>query len=326
MLVGASTASAQGDALPETFTVDARSDSDQFTDTVLLADKSYTVVATGTSSVWSDESGVVDALYCFESERCEDRGTIPVRFPKLQFNDLGLDEFAGLGEGGVTYQADHRYEVEFTGVSGKLKLTYSDENYADNSGSYQVTIDEAKCESPNRKTGTGYSGLSKKMKAALGRLYGELDAVGACYRFSSGYRSQAKQNRLYKRWHKIADKKRGDKRSDTKICRQLKKAGFAQCPKGHKPPNKEGLKVAKGGPAKRSRHSSKQAADITVRFPTKRNLTKYRKAARSAGLCGPAAGDPVHVELPYKRKDGAHKKKLFKCHFPEGPAPPGSSP
>ena len=93
-----SLASGQGSTLPETFTVDATSAQPQFTKTVFEADKSYTIVATGTSSVWSDKQNVIDALYCFASSRCSDRGTIPVRFPKLQFNDMGIDEFSDLVE------------------------------------------------------------------------------------------------------------------------------------------------------------------------------------------------------------------------------------
>lgn len=146
-------ASGQGDALPETFTIDATSDASQFTGTVLRSDRRYTLVVSGTSSVWADESGVIDALYCFESQTCEDRGTIPVRHPKLKINGMSVDTFVGR-EDRVPYESDHRYELEFTGVSGMLEFTYPDSNYADNSGFYEVLVDELpvpepqSCDSP----------------------------------------------------------------------------------------------------------------------------------------------------------------------------------
>ena len=54
------------------------------------AAKTYRIVASGVTSVWLDQRGVVDALYCFRSSRCEDRGDLPVRFPKLQINGEAL--------------------------------------------------------------------------------------------------------------------------------------------------------------------------------------------------------------------------------------------
>jgi hypothetical protein len=179
-----------------------------------------------------------------------------------------------------------------------------------------------KCKKPNKKTGTGYDGLTSEMKAALGRLYDELDAIDACYRFNIGKRSQEYQDDLRRRWHDIADKPEGDHRTAAEIEQRLKNAGFAQVPTGYNPPNAQGLRVAKGGPAVRSRHTAGQAADLTVTFPRHKNLGKFQDAARTAGLCGPPAADPVHVELPYKRKDRHHRhRRVFGCHFPEGPAP-----
>ena len=231
---------------------------------------------------------------------------------------------AATGFDTLDYDADTTFHLSFpvryTGRVVNFSATASGLDDLDDE-SWGIDNVVASCPLNNTKTGRGYSGLAAKMKAALGRLYDALDGMNACYGFSSGYRSQAKQNRLYRDWHKIADKPKGDKRKDKEICNRLHGAGFAQCPKGWKKKNKAGVRVAKGGPARRSRHTSDKAADISVFFSLQPNLSKYRKAARSAGLCGPAADDPVHVELPYKRKDGAHKKKLFKCHFPEGPAP-----
>lgn len=168
-----------------------------------------------------------------------------------------------------------------------------------------------------KRTGPGHADLKPAMKGALDSLYHELeDHHNACYKFSSGYRSQAKQSKLFKRWHDIADKPKGDTRTDAKIRRQLKAAGFAQFPKGYKPKNAAGLRVAKGGPARVSRHTSGLAADLTVLFPDQKNLGKYQEAAADAGLCGPPASDPVHVEMPYSKKGGP-----LRCHFPPGPAP-----
>lgn len=167
------------------------------------------------------------------------------------------------------------------------------------------------------KTGAGYADLRPAMKAALDRLYHELeDHHNACYRFTSGFRSQAKQTKLFNRWHKIADKPRGDTRTAARIRNQLKAAGFAQFPKGYKPRNAAGVRVARGGPARVSRHTSGLAADLTVLFPEDKDLGKYQEAAADAGLCGPPASDPVHVEMPYSKKGGP-----LRCHFPPGPAP-----
>jgi hypothetical protein len=167
------------------------------------------------------------------------------------------------------------------------------------------------------KTGAGYAGLRPEMKVALDRLYFELeDRHNACYKFSSGFRSQAKQTQLFNRWHDIADKPRGDTRTGDQIHSQLAAAGFAQFPKGYKAANAAGLRVAKGGPARVSRHTSGLAADLTVLFPEQKDLGEYQDAAAKAGLCGPPASDPVHVEMPYRRDGGP-----LRCHFPESPAP-----
>jgi hypothetical protein len=199
----------------------------------------------------------------------------------------------------------------FVGISGQS---------VDSASSLDFQLGKSSCD--RVKKGTGYAGLTGEMKAALGRLYDALDAVDACYRFNIGARSQEYQDNLRARWHAIADRPQGDTRSAAKIARQLKEAGFAQAPTGYKAPNQQGLRVAEGGPAVRSRHTAGQAADLTVKFPTERNLAKFQAAARQAGLCGPPTKDPVHVELPYKRKDKAHPhRRLFRCHFPEGPAP-----
>jgi hypothetical protein len=56
-----------------------------------------------------------------------------LRFTKLLVNDKGLDDFAGHA---IPYDPSHRYEVAFTGVSGEIKLAYSDSIYVDNTGSY----------------------------------------------------------------------------------------------------------------------------------------------------------------------------------------------
>ncbi len=165
------------------------------------------------------------------------------------------------------------------------------------------------------KSGPGYAQLEPDTKRALAKLYKELDRQKACYRFTIGYRSKSTQQKLYDRWHEIADRQGpSDHRSADQVCNAVHNAGFAQCPAGRSG------RVARGGPAKpgTSRHEHGEAADITVRFPPRllKNLAKYQAAARRAGLCGPPKGDDVHVELPY----AAHGKAV-RCHFPPGPAP-----
>jgi hypothetical protein len=171
------------------------------------------------------------------------------------------------------------------------------------------------------KTGPGYPGLSPEMKSALTKLYKRLDALRACYRFNSGFRSSDEQDALRDRWRGIADRRGAqDARTFDQVCAQLRASGFAQCPvRGTTGVFRDGQGRARGGPAVQSRHSSRNAADLTVEFPPKgeRDLRRFQQAARAAGLCGPPASDPVHVELPYSRGKG----KPVRCHFPEGPAP-----
>jgi len=170
----------------------------------------------------------------------------------------------------------------------------------------------------NVPTGKGYDRLSGAMKAALKRLYREIERHHGCYRFTVGYRAQGEQDRLRRRWHEIADRRgSGDHRSESQVCAALKGAGFAQCPAGR---DRNG--DARGGPAIVSRHTSGQAADVTVRWPAafRQDLGRYQDAARRAGLCGPPSGDPVHVELPYAKRQGRDRRPV-RCHFPEGPAP-----
>lgn len=170
----------------------------------------------------------------------------------------------------------------------------------------------------NVPTGKGYAQLNRAMKAALKRLYREVEKQHGCYRFTVGYRAQREQDRLRKRWHDIADRSgSGDRRTDAQICTALKGAGFAQCPAGHA---RDG--TARGGPAAVSRHTSGSAADVTIRWPRsfRQNLGLYQQAARRAGLCGPPSSDPVHVESPYSKRKGKRRQPV-RCHFPEGPAP-----
>jgi hypothetical protein len=176
--------------------------------------------------------------------------------------------------------------------------------FGDKSWSWHFTADT--CSEPNVKTGKGYNQLSSAMKGRLTRLYSILDDQEACYRFVVGFRDETTQKDLYDRWHQIADGHKGQK----DLCGALKAAGFAQCPAGW---NSDG--TARGGPAKpgKSRHERAEAADIKVKFPSKYepNTTKFRAAAHRAGLCGPPASDPVHVEMPYKTKG----QKTATCHF-----------
>jgi hypothetical protein len=172
------------------------------------------------------------------------------------------------------------------------------------SWSWNFTADT--CPEPNVKTGKGYDKLSATMKGRLAALYSLLDAKNACYRFVVGFRDETVQKDLYDRWHQIADGHKGQQN----LCSALKSAGFAQCPTGW---DSDG--TARGGPAKpgTSRHERAEAADIKVKFPPayEPNTAKFRAAAHQAGLCGPPASDPVHVELPYKTKG----QKTATCHF-----------
>ena len=162
------------------------------------------------------------------------------------------------------------------------------------------------CPGPNVKTGKGYNQLSALMKGRLKVLYSQLDHENACYKFVVGFRNETTQKDLYDRWHQIADGHKGQKN----LCSALKAAGFAQCPAGW---NSDG--TARGGPAKpgKSRHERAEAADIKVKFPPayEPNTAKFRAAAHRAGLCGPPASDPVHVEMPYRTKG----QKTASCHF-----------
>jgi hypothetical protein len=155
-------------------------------------------------------------------------------------------------------------------------------------------------------TGPGYDTLSAAMKEALGKLYNKLKSEKGCWHFTIGARTYNQQKDLYDRWHKLAD----HQQHNPDLCRDLKAAHFAQCPKKWTPGG-----VAEGGPAVpgTSRHESHEAADITVVFKPdlKEDRGRYQAAAKAAGLCGPPESDPVHVELPHATK---HDKEA-KCHF-----------
>jgi hypothetical protein len=162
------------------------------------------------------------------------------------------------------------------------------------------------CPSLSTRTGPGYNDLNGQMKSALSRLFTNLDAIGACYKWIIGFRNESYQQDLYDRWHAIADHNQGN----PKVCSSEKAAHFAQCPTGYQPNG-----MARGGPAKpgKSRHEHHEAADITVRFPPsfEENTVRYRAAGAAAGLCGPPASDPVHGELPYVRAP----ETVARCHF-----------
>lgn len=187
----------------------------------------------------------------------------------------------------------------------------------------------------NRTGGAGYSDLSDPMKESLGKLYAALDGADACYTYNSGYRSHKDQARLFRKWHLIArNKGPNDHRTCAKVRAQLVAAGLRnelKCRNNYIYRNRNG--VARGGPARpgTSRHEFREAADLNVWFPVDEKLTKcaegfstgsksapikqrcpslarLRLAATSSGLCGPSAGDRVHVELPYVKrgKSGCH--------------------
>lgn len=157
--------------LPETLTYDARSSSPVVSTTVLEPDKTYRIVATGVSSVWEDEEGVIDTLYCWTGRNCEEKRDepLPAYGSKLAFNDENLDVFAGLGERGLPFRGSHRYEVTFTGKSGQLRLTYKDSNYDDNSGSYTVVLSLADDEEGSCDEAVAAAGLPSVSPGSGGR-------------------------------------------------------------------------------------------------------------------------------------------------------------
>lgn len=207
-----------------------------------------------------------------------------------------------------------------TGLSDNWDFTcnYYTGNQGQRSMSGALTMKENAC--PRIRTGKGYSELLPETKTGLDSYYNALDAVGACYRFVVGFRSQAEQDRLYTNWHAIADLQGPtDQRTAAQINMQLQAKGFAQKYSGR---NSDG--TAKGGPARISRHTSAEAADISVgarpfglapfvSTPSLRKLiTPYvRSIAHGAGLCGPPDSDPVHVELKYLTAG----QSVPTCHF-----------
>lgn len=180
------------------------------------------------------------------------------------------------------------------------------------------TMTENPC--PRVRTGKGYAELNNATKARLAEYYNILDKAGACYKFIVGYRSQQEQDKLYHDWHAIADKQGpGDHRTVATIDAELKAAGFAQMYS-----RRDANGIAKGGPAKVSRHTSMQAADISVGFRpvglfNGAAMAKVRttfnpvvhRLAHQADLCGPPVSDPVHVEMKYIKGDETEPT----CHF-----------
>jgi hypothetical protein len=176
---------------------------------------------------------------------------------------------------------------------------------AECSQSYAWTGDVVVCNST--VSSTKFASAGPELQGKLAGLFAKFDQEGACYILSNTFRNRSEQQDLYDRWHQIAD----HNVNDPGTCAALHAAGFKQCPAGQTSSG-----VAKGGPAKpgSSRHEVHEAADITVVWPQngyKEDLSRFRSASHSVGLCGPPAGDPVHVELPYQVK-GAKKAT---CHF-----------
>jgi hypothetical protein len=175
----------------------------------------------------------------------------------------------------------------------------------DSGGKFAVAKSEVLplCHDRSSLSGGSWTGLKPEMRDALDRLWKILRPLHACYSPSSGFRSQEEQDGLRKRWHDIADHPRGDKRTADQIHTALQGAGFAQDPAGYQSPDASGERVARGGPALFSMHSSGVAADVHVEFSDtgvfEQNLGKLQSAAAAAGLCGPPASDAVHVELPF---------------------------
>lgn len=133
----------------ETITVSNTSPRPVFSTTVLQADHRYRLVAGGTVSDWCNGTSFpcnpplaladgVDALYCYAKWRC----STPTLWRQLQVNGKGLDEIAGQA-GKIPYSASHKYTVEITGITGKLKLVALDAlngSAGDNGGQFTVDI------------------------------------------------------------------------------------------------------------------------------------------------------------------------------------------
>lgn len=175
---------------------------------------------------------------------------------------------------------------------------------------------------PRVRSGKEYAGLTNATKAALNRLYALLDDDGACYRLVSAFRPKTEQERLVHDWHAIADRKCGPSPPPTAtVDADLRAAHFAQmfttC---------DG-RTAHGGPCDPAthpcRHIAGEAVDLSWAWepvgpivyadPTLRSLflQRLRGFARAAGMCGPPAGDPVHIEMPYVRPPAT----VARCHF-----------
>ena len=173
-----------------------------------------------------------------------------------------------------------------------------------------------------------WNGLTATMQDRLTALFAVLDQNHICYALSSGFRSIQDQQRLYDRWHDIADRRPGDNRTRDlrEICRQVRAAGFLQCPTGW---NRQG--VARNGPGQpgRSRHNHGEAADLRLGFGATTGEFAISAAQRRTdvqahfnalvaqvdGLCGSPARDPGHIELPYVRGQDVEAA----CHFVDPP-------
>ena len=170
------------------------------------------------------------------------------------------------------------------------------------------------CHDESEGPGGGYDELAPALKTKLTALYAVLAGEDACYKFSSGSRTQTKQSQLWTRWHAIADSHPGDSQTPSQLCQALEGAGFAQLPTGMRvpkgktcaavsgTPQYDSTGEAKGGPAWVSAHTSGEAADIGVVFSDsdwKPNWSELVAAVHQVpGLCPPPSTDKVHVFLP----------------------------
>lgn len=174
----AGSASASTPVKLETITVNNAVSTPVQATTVLRADHSYRLDASGEVSDWtSDSSGVfngaawgVDPLYCYATWRC----ATPELWRQLQVNGKGLDEFGGVA-GAIAYNPAHAYSVTRSGVSGRLSLVGLDAvgSSGDNSGSWSVDLWDLGLSSPNLSFSfTGYANnVRGRPRWQLGETY-----------------------------------------------------------------------------------------------------------------------------------------------------------
>ncbi len=181
-----------------------------------------------------------------------------------------------------------------------------------------MTMQENPC--PRQRHDRHWDDLKDSTQAHLTRYYDALESAGGCYLFAYGYTSREEQATQYDDWHQIADR-RGpdDHRTLDEVNSDLRGNGLHDEVTGWRSDG-----TALGGPRKRTRHAIGEGADVVVGFrpmgvyPFQKSRVlaaafnaHVRKFAKRADLCGPAPGNPWHVEMKYRARGERHAR----CHF-----------